>query len=391
LLLLYLQEFTMKSQYKVAVAMGTRPEGIKLAPVIYQLKFHPQFVPLVINTGQHTDMLDSVLEKLEISVDYDLKVMTENQSLAASAAKILSGIEKILEEEKPDALLVQGDTTTALMCAIASFYQKIPVGHVEAGLRSFDKDHPFPEEMNRILLADLSTWAFCPSMESHANLLKESIPGHSIHVPGNTVIDIMRLILAKTENQDIEVLIPDDGKKTILVTVHRRENFGKPLEEICEAIAYLAHQFEDIKFVYPVHRNPNIKKCVEKYLGSIKNVHLLPPINYFTFLSILKTSFFVITDSGGVQEEAPVLGKPVLITRNVTERVEPVIHGVAKVVGTSKETIIEESIKLITNKDHYASMSKPCSFYGEGDASKKIVNILLESLENKKLLPQLRL
>lgn len=364
---------------------GTRPEAIKMAPLIKECQKYPEeFNVKIAVTGQHREMLDQVLEFFTITPDYDLHLMRPNQTLFDITADALRGIERILEEVKPNLIIVQGDTTTVFTGALAGFYKKIPVAHLEAGLRSGDKYSPFPEEITRILTGHLADFHWCPTEKARQNLLAEGIKEEKTHVVQNTVIDALFLALdlikddegdSKYEDYFKEI---DFKKKVVLVTAHRRESFGKPFENICNAVKKLSTKYPKVEFVYPVHLNPNVREVVYRILDNIPNVHLIEPLDYPYMVWIMNKSYIVLTDSGGVQEEAPSLGKPVLVLRDVTERQEGVYAGTAKLVGTEKELIVTEASKLLDNQVEYSKMAKAVNPYGDGKASQRIVTLLRE-------------
>lgn len=356
---------------------GTRPEAIKMAPVVLALKENPNFETLVCVTAQHRQMLDQVLTLFDITPDYDLNVMTPNQDLSSLTAKILLDLKPILEKDKPDAVLVHGDTTTTMAASLACFYAGIPVGHVEAGLRTFNMQYPFPEEMNRVVTDSIARWHFAPTEGSKKNLLKCGASESTITVTGNTVIDALLYTLDKTQAEiQLPVTIPSN-KRMVLVTTHRRENFGEPLKEICNALLTLLEKFDDIIIVLPVHPNPNVKNTVESLLGNNPRIQLVPPQDYVPFCHLLKQSSLILTDSGGVQEEAPTLGKPILVLRDETERPEAVEAGCVKLVGPHYEAIVREASLLLTDANVYKSMQKEISPYGDGKASQRIIEALL--------------
>ena len=356
---------------------GTRPEALKLIPLVKQFK-----TPVICLTGQHKEMLDQVMSLFKIKAGYNLNVMKKNQTLFSVTANILVKIEKVLEKEKPDYVIVQGDTTTTLAGALAAFYKKIPVGYVEAGLRSFDKFKPFPEEVNRKLVTPLADIYFAPTKEAAKNLLREGIDKKAVFVTGNTAIDTLILMVKELKTKEKTLLnffkakfgIIFD-KKTILVTGHRRENFGKGFLNICSALKEIALK-NDVKIIYPVHLNPNVQKPVKKILSGIKNISLIPPQEYDKFVFLMNKSNFIITDSGGVQEEAPSLKKPVLVMREVTERKEGVTAGNAILVGTDKKKIVKLANELLKGGILYRKMTAKKNPYGDGNASKKIGDIL---------------
>jgi UDP-N-acetylglucosamine 2-epimerase (non-hydrolysing) len=377
---------------KVLLVFGTRPEAIKMAPLVKIFEKEILIELKVCVTAQHREMLDKVLELFEIIPDYDLNVMRAEQSLYDITSTILLGMKSVLEEFQPDIVLVHGDTTTTFATSLAAFYQKIKVGHVEAGLRTNNIYSPFPEEANRQLTGVLANYHFAPTENSKNNLIKENKNPKNIIVTGNTVIDALFLALDKIENnkvlkekieKDIESKFNNSNfeifkSKFILVTGHRRENFGNGFVNICEALKTIAINNPNIEIVYPVHLNPNVQKPVKDILSNIKNIHLIEPLRYESFVYMMSKSYFIITDSGGIQEEAPSLGKPVLVMRDTTERPEAVDAGTVKLVGTDKEKIIKESQKLIDNKKTYEKMSKAHNPYGDGKASERIVKFLKE-------------
>jgi len=375
---------------KILAVIGTRPEAIKMVPVLYALKKQKTFKVSLCITAQQREMLDEVLSLFEITPEYDLNIMKADQSLYEITAKILLGMQKVLEVYQPDLVLVHGDTTTSTTASLAAFYQKIPVGHVEAGLRTGNIYSPWPEEANRRITAVLAHFHFAPTAKSKENLLNENIPSERIIVTGNTVIDTLFLTLKKIdENQQLKDKIIQKitqvypltrGKKFILVTGHRRENFGDTFIHICEAIKKLAHDNPDIDIVYPVHLNPHVQKPVKSILEGIENIYLLTPLSYETFLYLMKESFFILTDSGGIQEEAPSLGKPVLVMRDKTERPEAVAAGSVKIVGTTQTKIYQAAQTLLHNPQEYLNMSHSHNPYGEGKSSKKIVDFIVQNL-----------
>jgi UDP-N-acetylglucosamine 2-epimerase (non-hydrolysing) len=358
---------------KVLCVIGTRPEAIKMAPVILALKSQSWAEVRVLATAQHRDMLDQINQFFNIVPDIDLDLMRPNQSLAALTGNLLLKVDAVLASERPDVVLVQGDTTTVMTVALASFYRDIPIGHIEAGLRTLNMRNPFPEELNRIFVAKLAKWHFSPTEASKLNLLKEGVLDANIKVVGNTVID--SLLIASSKN--IKLTIPiDPSKRLILVTIHRRESFGKTFERICQALLILAKRNKDVQFVYPVHPNPNVKDLAHKILGNLSNFILCDPLSYSEFIELMKKSYIILTDSGGVQEEAPALGKPVLVLRQKTERPEAIELGVVRLIGVSGIRIIRETQRLLDDKISYLAMSKKILPYGEGQASEQIVSEL---------------
>lgn len=363
---------------KVFSIFGTRPEAIKMAPVVKELGKHPEIESIVCVTAQHRQMLDQVLELFAIQPDYDLNLMQPNQSLAQLTAKALVELDAVLAKEQPDWVLTQGDTTTAMIGALAGFYRRIKVGHVEAGLRTWDKFQPFPEEINRKIADAVCDLHFAPTTQSRDNLLRESVNPSSIVVTGNTVIDALLEVAAKEYDWNSGELaqIPED-KRIILVTAHRRENFGAPLRQICQALKEIASRFADVQLVYPVHLNPNVLQVVHAELGEVPNITLLAPLDYLPLVQLMKASYLVLTDSGGLQEEAPGLGKPVLVLREVTERPEGVDAGTVELVGTNKDRIVAATMRLLTDDAEYNRMAQAVNPYGDGKASQRIVESLL--------------
>ena len=362
---------------------GTRPEAIKMAPVIKQLEADPRFNSKICVTGQHQQMLDSVLNLFQITPNFNLHVMTENQDLSHLTAKILTGLADVFKQYKPDLVLVHGDTTTTLAASISAYYHRIPVAHVEAGLRTGDINSPWPEEANRKLSGALATLHFAPTNGSRNNLLREGTAPEHIHVTGNTVIDALYGMVNKINTQpELDHILAQQfffltpSRKVILVTGHRRENFGDGFERICQALANLAQQFPDIDIVYPVHLNPSVQKPVKSLLASINNIYLINPVDYLPFIYLMQHAYIILTDSGGVQEEAPSLGKPVLVMRDKTERPEALEAGTVQLVGTNVEQIVNAVTRLLTDKDLYLHMSCAQNPYGDGEASMRIAEIM---------------
>jgi UDP-N-acetylglucosamine 2-epimerase (non-hydrolysing) len=370
---------------KILVIIGTRPEAIKLSPVILDLEKHAQtFKTRVCVTAQHREMLDQVLGIFGIVPDIDLDLMEPDQNLPALTSRVMVELSRVLDEEKPNLLLVQGDTTTVMTASLAAFYEKVSVGHVEAGLRTEDRHVPFPEEMNRRLTSVLARYHFAPTERAKQSLLREGVPIDRIFVTGNTIIDALHFILNKPKPDRVKDILKSGDlsasrKKLILVTAHRRENFGQPFEEICRGLKALAERNQDVSILYPVHLNPNVREPVFRILQDIKGIHLTEPLEYDVLVYLMKESYFIITDSGGIQEEAPSLGKPVLILRTKTERPEVVEAGVAKIIGPKADAIIREGEKLLYDRDEYMSMARRISPYGDGRAAKKITGILMEN------------
>ena len=365
---------------KVLSIFGTRPEAIKMAPVILELQKYPQaFESKICITAQHRQMLDQVLDIFNLKPDIDLDLMKENQSLPDLTARALTGLTTVIEDMKPDLVLVQGDTTTVFAGSLAAFYQRIPVGHVEAGLRSFDRYNPFPEEVNRKITDVLTEFYFAPTETACESLRGEGYTDEKIHMTGNTVIDALQWVSKLDPPPEIDQLLSSVGnRKLILLTAHRRENFGEPLLEICQAITEIIDSNPDVVVVYPVHLNPNVQKVVLEHLAGLDRVFLIEPQSYQAFVHLLKNAYLVLTDSGGIQEEAPALGTPVLVLRKVTERPEAVEAGTVKVIGTAKEDIVRETGLLLENQVIYQEMATAVSPYGDGRAAERIVRILLE-------------
>lgn len=367
----------VKNKIKIMGVFGTRPEAIKMAPLINGLKDNKNFTLKTVVTAQHRKMLDQVLNFFNIKPDYDLNIMIHSQPLHTVISKCVKGLRGIYEKENPDLVLVHGDTATTLASSLAAYYSRIAVGHVEAGLRSYDVFNPFPEEQNRRLTDSLSTFHFAPTGGNRENLLKENISKENIFVTGNTVIDAL-LQTAKRklvpENRVLSRL--DPLKKVVLVTAHRRENFGSPLREICRGLMKLSREFKDVDFVYPLHLNPNVKQPVERLLSKSKNIFLIPPVSYPDMVWLLKRCCFCFTDSGGIQEEAPALGKPVLVLRKVTERPEAVRAGTVKVIGTDTGKIYNWGYRFLTDIKTYEKFSKAANPYGDGKASARIIDII---------------
>ena len=375
---------------KIAIFMGTRPEGIKMAPVVKAIDAADGLEPIVVSTGQHKEMLQQVVELFDISVDHDLEVMQPNQTLPSLTARLITRIDALLEEAQPDMALVQGDTTTVFTAALCCFYRGIPVGHVEAGLRTGNIRSPFPEEANRKLACPLVSMHFPPTENSRKNLLHEHVADDSILVTGNTVIDALQLEISRQSSPDVLAplksklieAIGDDFTETpyVLVTGHRRENFGGGFDEICTALSTLAKNHPDHLFIYPVHLNPKVQKPVYDTLGKFKNIRLIAPQPYSEFVMLMNHSKIVLTDSGGVQEEAPSLGKPVLVMRDTTERPEGVDAGTVKLVGADAKKIIESVSELINDQTAYKQMAQAKNPYGDGKAAARIADALLKFL-----------
>lgn len=364
-------------QFRIICVIGTRPEAIKMAPVILALKKESWVDVRVLATAQHRHMLDQVLSAFAIEPDIDLDIMRPNQALTTLTARLLLDLDDVLQAEKPDVVLAQGDTTTVMTVALACFYHRIPFGHVEAGLRTGDMYNPFPEEMNRTVAGRLSRWHFAPTQGSRHNLLREGVADTTIHVTGNTVIDALMTVAKR--DLDIGIAL-DSSKRMILVTAHRRENFGEPFRQVCRAIRALADAYENIEILYPVHPNPNVAGMAHALLTDHPRIRLCAPLDYLPFVAAMKQAYLILSDSGGVQEEAPALGKPVLVLRRETERPEAVAEGVVKLVGPDCDAIMAESIRLLDDPAYYASMARGVSPYGDGHAAERIVSILKKTL-----------
>jgi len=364
---------------KVMPVFGTRPDAVKMAPLVRELEKYPQIEPVVCVTAQHRQMLDQVLDIFSIKPDYDLNVMLERQSLEQITARTLDGLSSVLEKEKPDIVLVHGDTSTCFVASLAAFYKKIPVGHVEAGLRTFDKYSPFPEEMNRKLTAALADLHFAPTSSNRKNLLNEGIRPDKIYVTGNTVIDALQTTVRKDytfqskEVNDISMA----GKRVIAVTAHRRENLGHPLEQICLALNDIADKYDDVCIIYAVHLNPAVRETAFRVLGANPRVHLVDPLDVQDMHNLMARSYIVMTDSGGLQEEAPALGKPVLVLRKETERPEAVEAGTVRLAGVDRNDIFAMASQLLDDANEYEKMAKAVNPYGDGKASERIVKAIL--------------
>jgi UDP-N-acetylglucosamine 2-epimerase (non-hydrolysing) len=365
----------------VLFVFGTRPEALKMAPVIEAFHGQKQFKVLTCLTGQHREMVDQVLRLFRIKTDFDLNLMEKGQTLGDLTARVFGKMEEVFNKVKPDLLFVQGDTTTAFAVALKAFYSRIPVAHIEAGLRTFDKYQPFPEEINRVLISHLADYHFPPTAAARSNLLREGVPLTRIHVTGNTVVDALKSIRPKLRSASLPVLKKvDPSRKPILVTAHRRESFGKPLAEVCKALKDLVRKHPDIEIIYPVHLNPNVQRTVRKALQGTPRVHLIEPLDYVEFLLIMDRSYLILTDSGGVQEEAPSFRKPVLVMREVSERMEGVKAGLAKLVGTDRKKIVREASRLIASRRAYRTMTGKKNPYGDGRASERILSITARTL-----------
>jgi len=368
------------AKLKVMTVFGTRPEAIKMCPLVLEMRKHPDEIePLVAVTAQHREMLDQVLHLFGITPDYDLNIMSAGQTLYDVTEKALRGLQKVLEEAKPDLVLVHGDTTTTFAGALAAFYAQIPVGHVEAGLRTGNKYSPFPEEMNRKLTGALADYHFAPTATSKANLLRENVPEAKITVTGNTVIDALKTTVKPDYRFDDDNLheVLDSGKRLILMTTHRRENLGEPMRHVYRALCEVLRTHDDVEAIFPVHKNPKVRQIVNEELGHLPQVHLIEPLDYQPFANLMARVDVVLTDSGGIQEEAPALGKPVLVLRDTTERPEAVTAGTVKLIGTAYEDVLRETNLLLDNPEHYRAMAEAVNPYGDGEACARIVSRIL--------------
>ena len=363
---------------KIMLVFGTRPEAIKMCPLVNELKSRSCFNTIVCVTGQHRQMLDQVLEAFNVIPDYDLSIMKERQTLFDVTTNILNRIKEVLEKEKPDVVLVHGDTSTTFVTALACFYLQIPVGHVEAGLRTYDIYSPFPEEFNRQAVSIISKFNFAPTELSKNNLIKEGKKEESIYVTGNTAIDALKTTVRKDYHH--EMLDWTNGSRLIVLTAHRRENLGEPLHHMFRAIRRIVDEFEDVKVIYPIHMNPAVREVANEILGDDERIRIIEPLEVLDFHNFLANSYMILTDSGGIQEEAPSLGKPVLVMRDTTERPEGIKAGTLKLVGTNEETIYNEFKKLLIDKNEYEKMSNASNPYGDGFACKKIADILEKEL-----------
>lgn len=358
---------------KVCAVVGTRPEAIKMAPIILALKNESWCVVQVLATAQHREMMDQVFSLFRLRADKALDIMSANQTLPELTSRLIVALDQAIGVMKPNVILAQGDTTTVMCAALAAFYQKIPFGHVEAGLRTGDMSTPYPEEMNRVVVGRLAKYHFAPTNESKNNLLNEGISEKDIYVTGNTVIDA--LLTVSEKNIETEICF-NPSKRLILVTAHRRENFGQPFYNLCVALRQIVEEFDDVEIIFPVHPNPNIKEVAYRELANQPSIFLCSPLGYGPFVAVMKQAFLILTDSGGVQEEAPALGKPVLVLRSDTERPEAVEENVVKLIGTNKDNIVSEVRLLLTNEEVYGEMAVGCSPYGDGKAAGRIVSVL---------------
>lgn len=360
----------------VMVVFGTRPEAIKVVPVIKELEARKETRPIVCVTAQHREMLDQILQEFDIKADYDLNIMQQGQTLAEITTRALVGLEKIIKEVKPDMVLVHGDTTTTFAGALAAFYNGTTIGHLEAGLRTYNKFSPYPEEMNRQMVSVLADMHFAPTEESRQNLLREA-KKKNIYVTGNTAIDALKLTI-KEDYKNSKIDDFNKNERIILLTSHRRENIGTPMENIFKAVKKIAEEYEDVKVIYPVHKNPKVREIVNRILAGNPRIKLIEPLDVIDFHNLMNKSYLILTDSGGIQEEAPSLGKPVLVLRDTTERPEGVQKGTLKLVGTNEEEIYKQTKLLLDNKEEYNKMAKATNPYGDGFASKKIVDAIID-------------
>lgn len=369
-----------KKKIKVMTVFGTRPEAIKMAPIVLELQKHPdKITPVVAVTAQHREMLDQVLGLFDITPDHDLDIMAQGQTLFDITSKAMMGLDKVLADEKPDIVLVHGDTTTTFAGALAAYYHQTTVGHVEAGLRTHDKYSPFPEEMNRKLTGCIADLNFAPTETSESNLLAENVKPESIFVTGNTVIDALHHTVKDDFQFEDELLqnIDFEHKRIILVTTHRRENLGEPMRHVYKALRQLTEEFDDVEVVFPVHKNPKVREVVREELGGLEKVHLIDPLDYEPFANLMHKAHLILTDSGGVQEEAPALGKPVLVLRDTTERPEAVAAGTVKLIGTDRDVVYNEAKALLTDEKAYNRMAESVNPYGDGKASQRIIQAIL--------------
>lgn len=370
---------------KIMSVFGTRPEAIKMCPLVKELERNQNIESVVCLTGQHREMLQQVIDIFEINVKYNLDIMQPRQTLTTITTSVLEKMEAVLKDEKPDIVLVHGDTTTSFVAALAAFYQQIPVGHVEAGLRTYDKYSPFPEEMNRSLTGRIATLHFSPTENNRRNLERENVMGH-VYVTGNTVIDAFQTTVKDDyiyKDDDLKKIDLTD-KRCILMTAHRRENLGQPLENICHAVKRLVEAYPDIEVVYPVHMNPAVRDSATAILGELDRVHLIHPLDVEDMHNLMSKSYLVMTDSGGLQEEAPACGVPVLVLRTETERPEAVEAGTVKVVGVDEEVIYQSAVTLLTDQEAYNKMAKAVNPYGDGHASERIVKIIVDWWADKR-------
>lgn len=361
---------------RVLIAFGTRPEAIKMAPLIMELRKRSSVEVVICTTAQHRQMLDQVLEWFRIEPDFDLNVMQRQQTLSALTAKAIEGVTEIIERVQPDIVLTQGDTTTAMVTSLAAFYLRVEIGHVEAGLRTYDIYNPFPEEVNRRMISVMAAYNFAPTETAKRALLSENIPENRIHLTGNTVIDALKWTVGKPYHLNLGIPLDDPTEKVILVTAHRRESFGPDFDNICHAFRHIVENNPGTRIVYPVHLNPNVQAPVKRILGDVDRIHLIAPLPYPAFAHLMQRATLILTDSGGVQEEAPALGVPVLVMRHTTERPEAVEAGAARLVGTDTATIVRSVEALLNGPEAYAEMANAVSPFGDGHASEYIADIL---------------
>ncbi len=375
---------------KVMTVFGTRPEAIKMAPLALELKKYPEIEPVVCVTAQHREMLDQVLEIFKIKPEYDLDIMKERQTLIGITTRVLEGLDSVMKEAKPDIVLVHGDTSTTFVGALAAFYNQIKVGHVEAGLRTYDKYSPFPEEMNRCLTGRIADLHFSPTVQNKNNLLREAIPEDRIYITGNTVIDALKTTVREDYVFQTDALnrLDFQNKRVILVTAHRRENLGKPLEDICYALKEIVDAYLDVEMVYPVHLNPAVRETVFSILGETERVHLIEPVNVDELHNAMARSYLVLTDSGGIQEEAPAMAKPVLVLRRETERPEAVAAGTVKIAGVDRKMIVKMTKELLDDPAAYRKMAHAANPYGDGEASRRTVEAILYAFGLRKEKPR---
>ena len=371
------------NKIKVMSIFGTRPEAVKMAPLVKELEKYEAIESVVCVTAQHREMLDQVLDIFKLKAHYDLDIMKARQTLTEITTRVLKGLEEVLDEAKPDIVLVHGDTTTSFVAALAAFYKQIQVGHVEAGLRTYNRYEPFPEEMNRKLTGSLANFHFAPTPLAKQNLLNEAVTEENIFITGNTVIDALKTTIAQDYKFSVEELNAIDYTKNrvITMTAHRRENLGQPLKNICEAVRQIVVEYEDVEVVYAVHKNPAVRDVVEHILGNVPRVHLVEPLDIKDMHNLMRRSYLVLTDSGGLQEEVPSLGKPVLVLRNVTERPEGIEAGTLKLAGVEKESIYNLTKELLTNQTLYNQMAQAKNPFGDGEASRRIVEAILYSFK----------
>lgn len=369
-----------KPPLKVMAIFGTRPEAIKMAPVVLEMKKYPhEIIPLVAVTAQHREMLDQVLDLFGIVPDYDLDIMAQGQTLFDITARAMQGLNEVLQQEKPDIVLVHGDTTTTFAGALAAYYHQVAVGHVEAGLRTGNKYSPFPEEANRKLTGSLADMHFAPTATSCSNLRQEAVADEDIFITGNTVIDAL-LATVKPDyvfNDPTLAALDYANKKVVLVTTHRRENLGEPMRHVYQALRQIVQEFSDVQIIFPMHKNPLVREVVQAELGNLDQVYLIDPLEYEPFANLMARSYLVLTDSGGIQEEAPALGKPVMVLRDTTERPEAIEAGTVKLIGTEKDRVYAETKRLLADKTEYDKLANACNPYGDGKASARIMEAIL--------------